>query len=188
MNSDIREQIYNNMNLKETDELLNIWETNDRVEWSDEAFAVVEEILKARIGNMPTQNEPVLEYNDEEMADDDLEDWEIKLLDDDNQPEFYNTLEVLFLKGNINIVIKAAIVVNVLLGVLNYPNIKSTLLSRLSTVLGTAIAGAVPVFVLSIFVTMAAYGIRIAVVYFPLKALGHILRILMQMEFNSRKA
>ncbi|HET9907842.1 MAG TPA: hypothetical protein VFQ23_14420, partial [Anaerolineales bacterium] len=30
--------------------------------------------------------------------------------------------------------------------------------------------------------------IRIAIIYFPLKALEQILRILMEMEFNSRKA
>jgi hypothetical protein len=36
-------------------------------------------------------------------------------------------------------------------------------------------------------ITILTLGIRVALIYFSLKALTHILRILMEMEFRSRK-
>ena len=62
MSSDLREPIYNNMNLKETDELLNIWQTNDRVEWTETAFQVVKEILLDRIIEIPPQNPAITKH------------------------------------------------------------------------------------------------------------------------------
>jgi hypothetical protein len=183
MSGELRGQIYENMNLKETDELLDIWETNDQVEWSDEAFAVVEEILKARIGNLPAQNEPILEHDDEEIIDDDdLEDWEGKLLDDENQPEFYSTLEVISLNDNINKTAKAVIVVNGILALWYFQTFRKMVIGIFPTI------GDIPGILTSLLIVALSVGLQIALTYFPLKALGHILRILMQMEFNSRKA
>ena len=79
MSSDLRKQVYANLNSKDTEELLDIWKTNDRVEWSDLAFEVLEEILSQRVDNLPKQNEPILEYDEEEETDD-LEDWEKRFL------------------------------------------------------------------------------------------------------------
>ena len=73
MSEELRSQIYSNMNLKETDELLEIWQTNDRDEWSDLAFDVVRQILLSRISELPEQDEPVLEEESEDKADDDEE-------------------------------------------------------------------------------------------------------------------
>jgi hypothetical protein len=36
--STLREMIHNSMKLRDTDELLDIWITNDREDWTDEAF------------------------------------------------------------------------------------------------------------------------------------------------------
>src|SRR5262249_48881813 len=70
MSDELRDQIYNNMNMKDTDELLEIWQTNNRYEWTDMAFDVIRQILQKRIGELPEQNEPVYE----EEAEGDRED------------------------------------------------------------------------------------------------------------------
>ena len=44
------------MQLKDSDELLAIWRKNDRLEWSDEAFTVIHDILVERLGSAPPQN------------------------------------------------------------------------------------------------------------------------------------
>jgi hypothetical protein len=186
MSDYLRDQIYKSMDLKETDELLGIWQTNNRAEWTDTTFEIVEEILKKRIGNIPPQNEPVLEpdneENNEEEKDDDLEDWEAKLIDNEDQPDFYDTLEVITLRNYINIVANVAIVVYVISGLSNSEAVRYLLsgdfLSNVSD----------PEIVFGLFVTILGIGLQIAVTYFSLKALAHILRILMEMEFNSRKA
>jgi hypothetical protein len=62
MTDDLRNQVFNNLNLLETDDLIDIWKKNDRVEWSETAFDVVREILQNRLVEIPKQNEPILEY------------------------------------------------------------------------------------------------------------------------------
>jgi hypothetical protein len=73
MTNYFRDQIYSSMNLKETDELVEIWEMNDRSTWSELAFDVVQEILRSRLGELPLQGEPMNEYaeqNTNEQATD----------------------------------------------------------------------------------------------------------------------
>ncbi len=62
MTDDLRNQVFNNLNLLETDDLIDIWKKNDRVEWSETTFDVVREILQNRFVEIPKQNEPILEY------------------------------------------------------------------------------------------------------------------------------
>ena len=47
--------IYERMDQKETDELLEIWENGNREEWTDMAFDVIKEILLKRLGKVPPQ-------------------------------------------------------------------------------------------------------------------------------------
>jgi hypothetical protein len=54
-NSSLSKTIYQNMRLKETDELLEIWSENDRLEWSDDVFTAIYSILLERLGNVPPQ-------------------------------------------------------------------------------------------------------------------------------------
>lgn len=121
-------------------------------------------------------------YRELDLKGEVLEEWEEKLLDDDNQPELYDTLEVLNLRDNLNIVATAVIVVYIALGLLNFEFVRmlfqGVILSP-SEIMKTSS---------SMFFTILSIGIQIAVLYFPLKALSQILRILMEMEFNSRKA
>lgn len=180
MNSGFRKQVYANLNSKETEELLDIWKTNDRIEWSDLAFEVLEEILSQRLDNLPIQNEPITEYDKREEADD-LEDWESKILDDENQPELYDTLEVIGTIDNINKVAKAAIVIYVLVNIANSHFFQVLLRGEISY------SNELVPLTLNLFTTTVSTAIQIAIVYFPLKALSYILRILMEIEFNSRK-
>jgi len=57
--SSLSKSIYQNMQLKDSDELLKIWVKNDRLEWSDEAFSIIHDILLERLGNVPEQNADV---------------------------------------------------------------------------------------------------------------------------------
>src|SRR5688572_18652885 len=89
MSDDFRRQVYNSLILKETDELLEIWEKNDRTDWSEFAFESIREILLERLGEVPPQNEPVYEHVAQEMEDDDLseispEDEALYLYDEEN--------------------------------------------------------------------------------------------------------
>lgn len=53
MDQSLRKQIYKNMDLKETDELLDIWHEHNTNEWREEAFQIVKEILLQRLGDIP---------------------------------------------------------------------------------------------------------------------------------------
>ncbi len=57
MSDEIYRQIYSNLNLKDDEELLDIWKTNDRLEWSDKAFKAIEAILTERGVALPEQGE-----------------------------------------------------------------------------------------------------------------------------------
>jgi hypothetical protein len=50
---ELRNEIYANMQLKTTDELLKIWEGNDHEEWTPLAFDVIKQILFQTIGVIP---------------------------------------------------------------------------------------------------------------------------------------
>jgi len=62
MNTDnpnsMREMIYSNLQLKDTEELIEIWTQNDHEVWTDEAFDIIRELLLKRIGHLPEQNRP----------------------------------------------------------------------------------------------------------------------------------
>jgi hypothetical protein len=116
------------------------------------------------------------------LEDGGFDEWEAKLLDDENQPELYNTLEVLKLRDNINKVATVVFVVYVLLGLSNLQ-------------FGRALLRGVPMSFSEMLrslpneiFTILAIGLQIVLTYFPLKALSQVLRILMEMEFRSRKA
>ena len=91
MTEEFRRQVYQEFDLKDTDDLLDIWQTNDRVEWSEVAFEVIREILTKRKVEIPAQDEPIREHEASLSEDQDLEDWEEALLDAKDQPQLYNT-------------------------------------------------------------------------------------------------
>ncbi len=127
MSEDLRSQIFNNMKLKGTDELLEIWQDNDHVEWSDEAFEAIAKILKNRGIEIPQQSEPVYEYSkEEENKDYGFSDTELKIVDDENPPDFYEPLEVLKLEKLLELGAKVAIGVSVVAGLVEFPRALNT--------------------------------------------------------------
>jgi hypothetical protein len=185
MSAELREQLYANLNLKETDDLLEIWATNDRTEWSDDAFDVIKQILVNRSVDLPLQDDPIYEHDELQKSGHDrdgLEEWEIKLLDREDQPDFYDTLEVLDLRKKLDWTFKAAVVVFGLLGILQLPGMLNLLAGNIPSLQKLTNS------ILPAFVSILLYGTTTLVIVFLLKAFGSILRILMEMEFNSRAA
>ncbi len=81
MSIELREQIYNELNLRETNDLLEIWQTNNRTEWSDIAFEIIKQILTERGLKIPEQDAPVDEYNEGVIEDDSFDFSEEELKD-----------------------------------------------------------------------------------------------------------
>lgn len=69
MNDDFRSQIFNILSPKETSELIEIWQGNTQLEWTETAYDVIQEILQSRLGELPPQNmsvnEPVNKIKDD---------------------------------------------------------------------------------------------------------------------------
>jgi hypothetical protein len=180
MSDDFRKQIYNTLNLKETDELVEIWKTNDRVEWEETTFDVVREILLERLGELPSQDEPVLEHIEEDEFDD--HESLISFTDEENAPVFYKPQEVLWLDKWVNRAAKASIIASVLANLLYLPQMQGIVLSYFrGNVEWNTVAWLIGLVIFAFSVALQAI-----IIYFPLKALGFILKILMEMEFNSR--
>ncbi len=70
MSNDLRQQVYNNLNLKETDELVEMFgKRTIELAWSDIAFDTLQEILQYRLGEVPPQGEPIFAYVENEADD-----------------------------------------------------------------------------------------------------------------------
>ncbi len=57
------EGIRRTLETRETEDLLEIWQTNDRLEWTPEAFEAIQRILEERNVSLPVQNAAVEESN-----------------------------------------------------------------------------------------------------------------------------
>ena len=108
-------------------------------------------------------------------------DWEEILLDDENQPKLYDPLDVLDLRDNIDKTAKAVIYINIISSIVSFPIIRIWAGGYIPT------SSDIVNILITLIITALGTGLTIAITYFPLKALNHILRILMEMEFNSRK-
>ncbi len=182
MSLELRKQIREALELKPTDELLEIWKTNDRVEWSEEAFEAVREILKRRRVKAGRQGPAIHEHPTEEEKDAEFTELELKIIDDENPPDFYDPMAVLqtsrWLEIAAKVMIGLAIAAN-LVSIRSSYNIAQSYLYRYPN------APVVYLVTFLLFVLNTAIGVVVA--YFPLVALARILKILMEMEFNSRK-
>ncbi len=183
MSNDIRREIFNNLNLKDTDELLEMWQTNDRVDWTDEAFDMAGEILQARLGVAPPQNEPVLEHvKKSKFVEDNAE--ALQEIDADQAPPvFYQPKQVLWLDTWLNLAAVAAVVVAVVTSLLHMGSTQNMISYFIQDESGVWNF-------ISWMITIVFYILAILfqsiIAYYPLKALGTVLKILMAMEFNSR--
>lgn len=183
MGNSLHQQIYNNFNLKETDELVEIWQKNDRVEWAEDTFNVIREILQERLGELPPQNEPILEYADDTEDDESEDETDFEfLIDDENPPEFYNPHEVLRLEKWLYKAAIASIIASAISSLIALPQMQRVVLSYF---MGNTEWNFVA-WLIAILIFVFVVGLQSIILYFPLKALGSILKILMEMEFNSR--
>ena len=182
MNNNLRTEIRSRMTPKDTDELLEIWRTNNRFDWSDDAFDVIEQILKERGVEIPEQNKPISEPKEEENNGYDFSDGELRIIDDENPPIFYDPPDVLLATKRIDWIAKWMIAFTIGYNILNFQRsmgiVQPYFIKNPNSVL-------IYIFTLLLLSLNAVMGI--VVIYFPLKALAHILRILMEMEFQSQK-
>ena len=183
MSSDLHKQIYNTLNLKETDELIEIWKKNDRVEWTEDTFNVIQEILQERLEELPPQDEPILEYTDDNEGEDSKEETDFDfVIDDENLPEFYNPHEVLRLEKWLYQAAIAAIIASIISSLLGLQQTQRIVLGFFMNNIEMNSTA----WLIAIIIFVFAVGLQCILIYFPLKALGSILKILMEMEFNSR--
>lgn len=68
MDSQIVQRIRETMQAKSTDELLRIWEENDRGQYSDEAFEAVTQVLTGRGESLPPQPAPKTKVSSEALT------------------------------------------------------------------------------------------------------------------------
>lgn len=184
MSNDLHHQIYQEMNLIETNELLEIWQNNDRFEWSDIAFEVINEILREHGVEIPNQNEPIYDHNDEEAEEDyEFSEEVLKIIDDKNPPDFYDPFEVLKVSKWIDLAVKAMIALIVIQSLLNVSTYW-----RIAQSYFINNPYSFWVYLITVLIVAANIALSVLLTYVPLKALSRILRILMEMEFTSRKA
>jgi hypothetical protein len=184
-------QIHERLNVRETDELLDIWLKNDRVEWSDLAFEIIKEILQERSVAPPAQNSPVYEHQPQKKIPNKLKEF-LAIGDDTHRLPaageistiFYQPQKVILLQKWINLTMILAIVVNAARTIQEYANTQS----YVSSILGSRAASNSIVFLIAGSITIFTLALQIALTVTALKGLSYILKILMQFEFNSRAA
>jgi hypothetical protein len=106
-----------------------------------------------------------------------------KLIENSNNaPVFYKPKEVLWLHTWLNRAAVAVVVVTIVSGVAGFPAIYNSLLpfNQFDTTFNLGMT------VLALILTIVGVLFQSAIGYFGLKALGSILRILLEMEFNAR--
>lgn len=175
MSNDLREQIYANLNQQDTETLVQIWRANDRVEWSDTAFEVIQQILLERLGELPPQAAP------REMQEDTLDDEQ----EDEGDPDavFYQPRQVVWLEKWLNRVATISLMV---IPIVNLPSL--LLFKDMVGVGFQRSQDRVFIFWFLALVVWALFAsLSVAIFYFSLKALASILNILMEMEFTSRQ-
>jgi hypothetical protein len=183
MSNDLRKHIYANFDNKDTNELVEIWTTNDHVEWTELAFDVVKEIIEQRLGELPPQNEPVLKHLKNVVVGTNNNDLTLKMLADSvNSPEFYKPEDVLRVNLWLNRIAKVVVVFSILS---NIPQI-CVLQQIFSYYLPNNKEWMSISWIIAVITGGLAITLQCFITYYALKALSSILSILMAMEFNSR--
>jgi len=183
MGNDLRSQIFNNLNLKETEELLDIWTSNDHVAWSDMTFDVIKELLEQRLEEIPPQDEPIFEYTQQENNGMDEESETIdRYSSPENSPVFYKPKQVLWLYRWLN---RLAVLAVGIVIIVNIPEIILMRHNVLADFAGNP-QGDLLSWLYALVIGGLVLALQCALYYFSLRALASILKILMEMEFNSR--
>jgi len=183
-----RKYIYNNFNLLETGQLLAIWQKNDRVEYTDLAFEVLRELLAERGCEIPIQGDPVTEHPL-------VREWrdlpafleKVDPIVESNtgsasEPQFFKPASVIRLQRWLNRIAIASVAINVIAMLVNAFTQYAPLFRAITAGYSPS-GGDYLVLVFYILATIIAC----VVVYFALKALGYILKTILEIETASRK-
>jgi len=182
MSDDLKGYIYNNLDQKETDALVEIWRKNDRVEWSDETFDVLEKILRRRLGDIPEQNEPIFEYPEQLPQVEFDEDVPSEILDDKNAPLFYEPREVLLLSKWLN----RMAILNIVMMLILCISASGSVYKYVFSLIPIDDQMKFLVSMISTGIVILVYAVITYIEYLIIKGLSIILKIIMEMEFNSR--
>jgi hypothetical protein len=169
MNNEYSRQVYSTLELKETDDLLEIWKRNDREEWTDEAFEAIRIILTDRMGTLPAQKTDQEELNDRSDSSG---------VKDQIIPAYYSSNRILRLCQVMDIAAPVSVFVYLLA---NY----QTLIQQILPLFQPYDDKSANIIQLSLLILNLA--VYCAILYLALKALSSILRILLQMADNSQK-
>jgi hypothetical protein len=169
MNSKYYQQVYSSLELKETDDLVEIWKRNDRKEWTDEAFDAIRIILIDRLGSLPDQRTDKEEFNDSS----DSSGVENQII-----PAYYSPDKILRLCKIMDIVAPVSVFVYLLA---NY----QTFIQQILPLFQPYDDKSANIIQLSLLILNLA--VYCAILYLALRALSSILRILLQMADNSQK-
>ena len=108
---------------------------------------------------------------------------ELRIIEDENPPAFYDPFEALLTSKRIDWMAKVMIVFTIAYNIINFPRLMGIVQSYF-----IRNPNLILIYIFTILLVTINTGIGIVVIYFPLRALSRILRILMEMEFRSRKA
>jgi hypothetical protein len=173
MTDPLRDSIVEAMTMKETDELVKIWQVHDPEEWTETAYDVIAEILQDRLGEVP----PITG-----MVEKEVEEEEIPECNGERSPEFYDPSKVLKLEKWIDY----AIYVSIASAFFSVISQSSTMYSLVGSYFNYRPEFNVLVVFISILIVVLQLAFDFVIVYFLFKALKYILQILMEMEFKSR--
>ena len=178
MSDDSRQQIYDTLSQEDTEKLIGFWQHNNRAEWNDQAFEVMAEILHSRSVELPVQNEPVYKITEIEAEQADLEEGE----NERTGPVFYDPQAVLSLEAWLNRAAGAGAAIAAIMSALTLPNMQGTI----SSIFPSVLPGSIVADLGAVIISLLAAALQGGIIFFPLKALATLLKILMEMEFNSR--
>ena len=184
-----RNEIYNAMIYKDTEELLQIWQENDHVSWHDEVFDVIKEILEAREETLPEQNDAVMhdsqrnsiKEKEKSILPESTDNSDI--LANENQPVFYNPQEVLLMSSKLKYIAYGLILSSFLSTLVVAPEYVKNLQISFG---GNGITSFI-IWVVVIIILLVVFAAQSVFIYYFLNLFGKILTILMEMEFTSRE-
>ncbi len=183
MPGDLRAHIYQNMDMRSTGELVQIWQENDRSIWSDTAFEVINAILAQRLEEVPPQGEPIYQHEEQPQKRALFDDIKLSpFTDPENAPELYNPREVLWLQKQIDRLAVIYVGVTVLV---NLSRTGDTFAITANYLINNQYRDVIAILI-TVVISLLLSTLQCAIGYFAIRALGSILKILMEMEFNSR--
>ncbi|HCS39898.1 MAG TPA: hypothetical protein DIW44_09990 [Anaerolineaceae bacterium] len=179
MNESEWDTIYNNLSLKDTEELIGYWQKQEKQEWTAIAFDVMEKILIERLGVLPGKNEieKELSTNYEPKRKTNAFD-ELKTLILDNEPVFYDPNKITLLVKWIFRCMNLLIILYCSQFIIdNIPLFRVIFFEDYG----------ISSLIIDLFFSIIVLLITTVVIFIQYKVMGYVLKILREMEFNSRK-